>query len=83
MECVEFEDGSGELGYGRLQIALLWPKRIEYVIVYSRFINGLVFPVSSDGDVADLYRRVRGKEHPTLKGELSVGYRAFLEMQRR
>ena len=36
----------------------------------------------SEGDVADLYRRVTGKEHPTLKGKLSADYKAFLEGKR-
>ena len=36
-------------------------------------------PVHTDGDVADLYRRITGKQHPTLKGELSARYKAFLE----
>ena len=35
--------------------------------------------LSTDGDVADLYCRITGKEHPTLKGELSPKYKAFLE----
>ena len=38
--------------------------------------------VSTDGDVADLYYRITGKEHPTLKGELSADYKAFLEGKR-
>ncbi len=41
------------------------------------------FPVVVEGDVADLYRRITGKEHATLKGEMSEEYKAFLEMQRR
>ena len=36
-------------------------------------------PMKKDGDVADFYRRVIGKEHPTFKGELSAEYKAFLE----
>ena len=36
-------------------------------------------PLETDGDVADLFRRVTGKKHPTLKGEMSDGYRAFLK----
>ena len=36
-------------------------------------------PVVVEGDVADLYRRITGKEHPTLKGEMSADYKAFLE----
>ena len=32
----------------------------------------------TEGDVADLCRRITGKEHPTLKGELSDDYKAFL-----
>ncbi len=81
LEGVEFEDRSGELGQGPRRITYLWPGRTgtEYVLVHFSFQNPVVFAVSSDGDVADLYRRVRGKEHPTLKGELSEGYKAFLE----
>ena len=29
--------------------------------------------------LANLYYRITGKEHPTLKGELSEGYKAFLK----
>ncbi len=36
-------------------------------------------PLLTDGDAADLYRRITGKEHPTLKGELSEDYKVFLE----
>ena len=42
-------------------------------------VNPAVFMVRSDGDVADLYRRITGKEHRTLKGEMSEEYKAFLE----
>ena len=35
--------------------------------------------VSTDGDAADLYYRITGKKHPTLKGELSADYKAFLK----
>lgn len=38
--------------------------------------------ITTDGDVADLYRRVTGKEHPTLKGKLSEPYQEFLEKNR-
>ena len=40
-------------------------------------------PLESSGDVADLYRRITGKEHPTLKGEMSADYKAFLEGKQR
>lgn len=36
-------------------------------------------PMAKDGDVADLYRRITRNEYPTLKGELSGQYEAFLE----
>jgi len=39
----------------------------------------LNIPVASDGDAADLFRRVRGTAHPDLRGEMSEGYRRFLE----
>ena len=35
-------------------------------------------PVFSDGDAADLYRRITGKKNPALKGALSKQYVAFL-----
>ena len=38
--------------------------------------------VLTDGDAADLYRRITGKKHPMLKGELSEEYKAFLEGDR-
>lgn len=44
--------------------------------------NPSVFRVRSNGDIADLYRRITGKEHPTLKGELNEGYTAFLKRRR-
>ena len=33
--------------------------------------------------LADLYRRITGKEHPKLKGKLSEEYKAFLEGKER
>ncbi len=43
----------------------------------------LYVPLRTDGDAADFYRRVTGKKHPTLKGELSEQYKAFLEVRGR
>ena len=39
-------------------------------------------PLRMDGDAADLYRRITGKKHPTLKGEMSAEYKAFLKGKR-
>ena len=51
------------------------------LLAFSRGVcTGCTFvPARSTGDVADLYRRITGKEHPELKGELSEGYKAFVE----
>lgn len=35
-------------------------------------------PMESDGDVADLYRRVTGEPHPTLDAEMSEAYKAAI-----
>ncbi len=50
------------------------------LLAFSRGVcTGCTFvPARSTGDVADLYRRITGKEHPELKGTLSAEYRAFL-----
>ena len=49
-------------------------------VLPDRYATDLVFPpVLTHGDGADVYRRITGKEHPTLKGELSEEYKAFLE----
>ena len=44
--------------------------------------NNRVGLILTDGDVADLYRRITGKVHPTLRGDLSNDYKAFLEHRR-
>ena len=36
--------------------------------------------VAVPGEAADLYRRITGKEHATLKGEPSAGYKSFLKL---
>ena len=57
-----------------------------YVLMDGYDATELVFlPVRawSPGDIADLYRRVTGKQHPTLKGDLSADYKAFLERKGR
>ena len=41
-----------------------------------------MIPVKTDGDVADLCRRITGEEHPMLRRELSGDYKAFLESRR-
>ena len=43
----------------------------------------LTVPLRNNGDVAPFYEIVTGKEHPTLKGELSSDYKAFLARERR
>lgn len=64
------------------------PQRLDHVYLVTKVPRGVfVFsqigrwrvPVRSDGDVADLYHRVMGKKHATLKGDLSDEYAAFLE----
>ena len=39
----------------------------------------LAVPLRCEGDVAHLHGVVRGKKHPTLTGEMSEEYKAFLE----
>ena len=53
-------------------------------VLYSHASDVVFLPVNatSPGDVADLYRRVTGEAHPTLKGEMSEDYKAFLEGKR-
>ena len=47
--------------------------------VYSDHVR---VPLGCDGDAADLYRRITGKQHPALKGEMSKDYKAFLKGKR-
>ncbi len=49
---------------------LIWESGAKYLVQV---------PLRTDGDAADLYRRITGKEHPTLKGEMSADYKAFLK----
>ena len=50
-----------------------------YAILFTTSTGSEWLVLSSDGDAADLYYRITGKQHPTLKGELSEDYKAFLE----
>ena len=42
----------------------------------------LRLPLYRDGDCADLYFRIHTHEHPRVHGEMSEGYKAFLEEKR-
>ena len=83
----EFEDKTGQLGEGPLRLgAVLYgnhPRTAHNWILFDPGAKDqldLMLPVTSKGDVADLYYRITGKKHPTLKGELSAAYKAFLKL---
>ena len=61
--------GGGEALIGRVKVSTL--------------AVSLSVPLAADGDAADLYRTITGKQHPTLKGKLSAEYKAFLEKKGR
>ena len=80
-----FHDTDGVFGGGEWTFNKVYtPRLLEVVGVGIRpadrgFLATKWIPLETNGDAADLYRRITGKEHPTLKGELSADYKAFLE----
>ena len=85
-----FHDKDGVFGGGEWEPYKLYtPGFLELVGVGIRPLADRGFPATkwipleTNGDAADLYRRITGKEYPTWKGELSAGYKAFLEAKGR
>ena len=48
----------------------------------SACLGSINVPVVTDGDAADLYRRIEGRPHPQLTGEMSSRYFTFLHGDR-
>ena len=66
----EFEDETGQLGQGQLRLVAMpiygTTGTFHMWMLFEDGVNkqtGLVFPVTSRGDVADFYCRLTGKEH--------------------
>ena len=56
----------------------------HYLVLYrgSACLGSIDVPVATDGDAADLYRRIEGRPHPQLTGEMSSRYLTFLHGDR-
>lgn len=87
LDGVEFGDGAeerweirveGDLDAG-YRVVLKGPPRATGVGTVARSWIEDPVPVRTDGDVADLYRRVHTRPHPSLRGELSERYRRWLD----
>ena len=77
LEDCELQVGGSRFYVSNLKEGHPWAKSSFWFVYELGTDSPRLFPVVTEGDVADLYRRVTGKEHPTLKGELSEEYKAF------
>ena len=78
----QFRDETGALGGGE---CILYATRLSrehtWLWLYYKDHNeeeDTRLPVRTDGDVADLFWRVTGRKHASLRGSMSQDYRSFL-----